>query len=159
MLRHMRKKRIVIIVGLIVVLLGFFVLQYLADTASMNDFKIAINQVNVTRLGVTSADILVTVNFTNPTSQDLQIASAVFDVYIAESYVSHSDVSSFTIPGRSSTEQQISLTVPYMNLAHAVLEGLLNNNFEIAITGLAQGYIFYGLFKTTVPFTLSSTHS
>jgi hypothetical protein len=88
-----------------------------------------------------------------------QIASAVFDVYIAESYVSHSDVSSFTIPGRSSTEQQISLTVPYMNLAHAVLEGLLNNNFEITIKGLAQGYIFYGLFKITVPFTLSSTHS
>jgi hypothetical protein len=160
MLRHMRKKRIVLIVGLIVViLLGFFVLQYLADAASMNDFKIAINQVNVTRLGVTSADILVTVNFTNPTSQDLQIASADFDVHIAESYVGHSDVSSFTIPGRSSTEKQISLTVFYMNLAHAVLEGLLNNNFDITITGLARGYIFFGLFKTTVPFTLSSTHS
>lgn len=146
------------ILGLIVViLLGFFVLQYLADAASMNDFKIAIKNVNVARIGVTSCDIIVTVNFTNPTNQDLPIASAAFDVYVADSYVGHSNVSSFTIPKRSTKEQQISLTVLYMNLAHAVLAALLNNNFEINITGEAQGYIFYGLFKTTVPFTLSST--
>jgi len=148
------------ILGLVVViLLGFFVLQYLVDAASMNDFKITIEHVNVARLGVTSCDIIVTVNFTNPTSQDLRIASAIFDVYIADSYVGHNNVSSFIIPKRSSTEQQISLTVLYTNLAHAVLEGLLNNNFEINVKGEAQGYIFYGLFKTTVPFRLSSTQS
>jgi len=156
----MKKQRIVIILGLIIViLLGFFVLQYIADAAAMNDFKITIQQVNVARIGITSCDVIVTVNFTNPTSQDLPIASASFDVYIADSYVGHSDVSSFVIPHRSSTEQQITLNVLYMDLAHAVLEGLLNNNYQLNVTGTAQGYIFYGLVKTTVPFTLSSTHT
>ena len=156
----MRKKRIVMILGLIVViLLGFFVLQYLADAASMNDFKINIKQVNVTRIGVTSCDIIVTVNFTNPTTYDLPIASATFNVYVADRYVGNSSVSSFSIPKRSSAEQQISLTVLYSNLAHAVLEALLNNNYTINVTGEAHGYVLYGLFTTTVPFHLSTTHS
>jgi LEA14-like dessication related protein len=160
MLRHMKKQRIVIILGLIVViLLGFFVLQYLADATAMNNFKITIKQVNVTHIGITSCYVIVTVNFTNPTSYDLPISSATMDVYIADSYVGHSDVSAFTIPKRSITEQQISLTVLYANLAHAVLQGLLNNSFQVNVIGSAQGYIFYGLFKTTVPFRLSSTHS
>jgi LEA14-like dessication related protein len=159
-LRHMRKKRIVMILGLVaVILLGFFVLQYMVDAASMNDFKITIKQVNVTHVGITACDIIVTVNCTNPTSQDLPIESVTFDVYVADSYVGHSDLSHFTIPKRSSTEQQVSLTVLYADLAHAVLEGLLNNNFQINATGEAVGYVFYGLIKTTVPFTLSSTHS
>jgi LEA14-like dessication related protein len=156
----MKTKSIVIILGLVVViLLGFFVLQYIADASAMNDFKIAIKQVNVTHIGVTACDVIVTVNFTNPTSQDLQIQSASFDVYVADSYVGHSDVSSFVIPHHSSAEQQISLTVLYMDLAHAVLEGLLNNNYQINVTGTATGSIFYGLVQTTVPFKLTSIHA
>jgi LEA14-like dessication related protein len=156
----MRKKSIILVLGLVVIiLLVFFVLQYMVDAAAMNDFKISIKQVNVTHIGVTSCDVLVTVNFTNPTSQDLPIQSASFDVYVADSYVGHSDVSSFVIPHHSTAEQRISLTVMYMDLAHAVLEGLLNNNYQINVTGTAQGSVFYGLFKTTVPFRLSSNHS
>ena len=148
------------ILGLVVViLLGFFVLQYLADAASMNDFKITIKQVNVTRIGMTSCDIIVAVNFTNPTNYDLPIESATFDVYVADSYVGHSNVSHFIIQKQSSAEQQISLTVLYANLAHAVLEALLNNNFTINVKGEAHGYILFGLFTTTVPFTISATHS
>jgi LEA14-like dessication related protein len=156
----MRKKRIILILALVVViLLGFFVAQYLVDAASMHNFKIAIKHVNVAHIGLTSCDVIVTVNFTNPTSQDLPISSATMDVYIAESYVGHSDVPAFTILSRSTTVQQISLTVLYAYLAHAVLQGLLNNSFQIKVIGSAQGYIFYGLFKTTVPFRLSWTRS
>jgi hypothetical protein len=46
-----------------------------------------------------------------------------------------------------------------VDLAHAVLEGLLNNNYQINVTGTATGSIFYGLIPTTVPFRLTSTPS
>jgi LEA14-like dessication related protein len=157
---RMIKKRYVMILGLIVViLLGLVVLRYMVDAAAINDFKINIKQVNVTHIGLTSCDIIVTVNCTNPTTYDLPIAYATFNVYVADSYVGNSGVSAFTIPKKSSAEQQVSLTVLYTNLAHAVLEALLNNNYTINITGEAHGYVLYGLFTTTVPFTISTTHS
>ena len=156
----MRNKSVILIIGLaVIVLLGFFVLQYLVDAAAMHDFRITIKQVSVTHIGVTSCDVLVTVNFTNPTSQDLPIQSASFNVYAADSYLGHSDVSAFVIPHHATTEQQISLTVLYMDLAHAVLDGLLNNDYRINVTGTAQGFIFYGLVKTAVPFRLTFTRS
>jgi LEA14-like dessication related protein len=160
LLRCMKTKRIItLLVLVVVILIGFFTLQYLVDAAAMNDFKVTIKQVNVTHIGVTACDVLVTVNFTNPTSQDLPIESASMDVYAADSYIGHSDVSAFTIPRHATAEKQIFLTVLYVDLAHAVLEGLLNNNYVINVTGTAQGYIFYGLVKTTIPFTLSFTRS
>ncbi len=152
----MKTKTVIILVGLVlVILLGFFALQYMADAAAMNDFTITIENVSVTHIGVTACDVLVTVNFTNPTSQDLRITSASADVYIADSYVGHSDISSFIIPSHGSAEQQIFLTVLYADLAHAVLEGLLNNNFKLDATGTAQGSIFYGLVQTKVPFDIT----
>ncbi len=152
----MKIKTMIGIIGLIlVVLLGFFALQYMADAAAMNDFTITIKNVNVTHIGVTACDVIVTVNFTNPTSQDLWITTASMDVYIADSYVGHSDVSSFTIPSHGSAEQQIFLTVLYADLAHAVLEGLLNNNFKLDVIGTAEGPIFYGLVQTKVPFEIT----
>lgn len=148
------------ILGLIiVVLLAVFVHQYMADTASMNDFTIHIKQVALARIGMTSCDIVVTVNCTNPTNQDLSIASATFDVFIAGSYVGSSSLSHFTIPRRSSKDLTVSLTLLYSNLAHAVLEGIQNKDFILNVTGVAHGYVFFRLFTAFVPFSLSATYS
>jgi hypothetical protein len=63
-----------------------------------------------------------------------------------------------SIPSKSSKEHVISLTLFYSDVARAVIEGIKNKNFDIDISGDAQGYVFYGLFIVSVPFSASSTY-
>jgi LEA14-like dessication related protein len=131
----------------------------MADAAAINELKIHVEDVRLADIGLTSCDLLVTINFTNPTSRDLSIVSATFDVFVADSYVGNSSLLQLSIPNKSSREHVISLTLLYSDIAHAVIEGIKNKNFDIYISGEAQGYVFYELFIVSVPFSASSTYS
>jgi hypothetical protein len=73
--------------------------------------------------------------------------------------VGNSSLLQLSIPNKSSREHVISLTLLYSDIAHAVIEGIKNKNFDIYISGEAQGYVFYDLFIVSVPFSASSTYS
>jgi LEA14-like dessication related protein len=155
----MIKKRYLMIIGLvIVVLVTISILQIMADKAAINELTIHAEDVRLADVGLTSCDLLVTINFTNPTSRDLSIVSARFDVFVADSYVGNSSLQHLSIPSKSSKEHEVSLTLLYSDFAHAVIEGIKNKNFDIDITGEAQGQVFYGLFIVSVPFSISSTY-
>jgi LEA14-like dessication related protein len=156
----MIKKRHLIIIGLvIVILIAISILQIMADAAAINELKIHVEDVRLADIRLTSSDLLVTINFTNPTSRDLSIVSATFDVFVADSYVGNSSLLQLSIPNKSSREHVISLTLLYSDIAHAAIEGIKNKNFDIDISGEAQGYVFYELFIVSVPFSASSTYS
>jgi Late embryogenesis abundant protein len=148
------------IIGLVtVIIVAISILQFIADAAAINQFKINVEDVRLADIGLTSCDLWVTINFTNPTNRDLSIASATFDVFVADSYVGTSSLSKLSIPNKSSRKHVISLTLLYSDIVHAVIEGIKNKNFDIYISGKAQGYVFYGLFIISVPFSVSSTYS
>lgn len=156
----MIKKRYLVIIGLVIVtLIAISILQIMADAAAINELKIHVEDVRLVDIKLTSCDLLVTINFTNPTSRDLSIVSATFDVFVADSYVGNSSLLQLSIPNKSSREQVISLTLLYSDLANAVIEGIKNKNFDIDISGEARGYVFYKLFIVSVPFSASSTYS
>jgi LEA14-like dessication related protein len=157
----MIKKRYLVFIGLVIVILiaAISILQIMADAAAINDLKIHVEDVRLTDIGLTSCDLLVTINFTNPTNRDLSIVSATFDVFIADSYVGNSSLLQLSIPNKSSRVHVISLTLLYSNIAHAVIQGIKNKNFDIYISGEARGYVFYELFIVSVPFSASSTYS
>jgi len=158
-MRYMIKKRYLMIIGLvIVILLAVSILQIMADAAAINELTIETEDVRLADVGLTSCDLLVTINFTNPTSRDLSIVSATFDVFVADSYVGNSSLQHLSIPSKSSKEHVISLILFYSDVARAVIEGIKNKNFDIDISGDAQGYVFYGLFIVSVPFSASSTY-
>jgi hypothetical protein len=149
-----------VIIGLVIaILVAVTILQFMADAAAVNELKINIENIRLADIGLISCDLWVTINFTNPTNRDFSIASATFDVFIADSYVGKSSVSQFSIPSNSSREHVISLTLLYSDVAYVVFEGITNRNFDIYISGEAQKYVFYGLFTISVPFSISSTYS
>ena len=113
------------IIGLVIVILvAVSIQQIMADAAAINELTIHAEDVRLTDIGLTSCDLLVTVNFTNPTGRDLSIVSARFDVFVADSYVGNSSLQHLSIPSKSSKEHDISLTLLYSDIAHAVLKVL-----------------------------------
>lgn len=156
----MIKKRYLMIISLIIVILATVtVLQFMADAAVGNKLKISIETIRLADMRITSCDLGVTINFTNPTDRDFSIASATFNVFIADNYVGKSSVSQFSILSNSSKKQVISLTLLYSDIAYVALQGIMNKNFKIYISGEAQKYVLYGLFTISVPFSLSSTYA
>ncbi len=156
----MRKKLFVIIIGFVIVIcIALLVLQFLIDAAAINECTIDIKNVRLANIGLSSCDLWVTINFTNPTNQDFSVESATFDVFVANSYVGNSNLSQFSIPKKSSREQVILLTLLYSDIAHAVIEGIKNKNFDLYISGEAKAYVFYDLFTISMPFSASSTYS
>ena len=154
------KKRYLVISSLVIaILVAVTILQFMADAAAVNELKINIENVRLADIGLISCDVWVTINFTNPTNRDLSIASATFDVFIADNFVGKSSCSQFSILSNSSREQVIFLKVLYSDVARVVFEGITNRNFDIDVSGEAQKYVFYGLFTISVPFSISSTYS
>lgn len=155
----MKKPRLMIFGVVVFVVISFFIFQFLNDAAAVNKLQITINDVRVTDIKMTSCDLLVTINIKNPTDRDLSVASAYFDVFIADSYVGNSNVSEFKILKKNTRELFIPLRLLYSDLTQAVINGVINKNFNLYISGGAQGYVFYGLFTITVSFSISSIYS
>lgn len=153
------KQHIMIFGVLIVVLISFFTFQFLNDAATVNKLQITINDIRVTDIKMTSCGLLITVTIKNPTDRELSVASAFFNVFIAGSYIGNSSVSQFKILKNNTKEQVIPLRLLYSDLTQAVIEGIKNKNFNLYISGEAQGYVFFGLLTITVPFSISSTYS
>lgn len=156
----MVKKKYSILIGIVVVVLvSFFIAQFFAETAAANNLQITVKDIRLANIGLTSCDLFVTVNLTNPTNQELFITFASFDVFVADSYVGKSSVSELLIPKISSKEKVITLSLLYSDIAQAVLQGIRNKNFNLAIRGDAEVNVFYGLFIVKVPFFITSTYT
>ena len=156
----MIKKRYLVILGVVIASLGAVtMIQFITDAAAVNEFTIRIQEIHVADIGLLSCDLWVTVNFTNPTNQDLSIASATFNVFIDKNYVGKSSISQVSFPSNSSREQVLSLTLFYSDLANVIVEGIKNRNFDIDVSGDAQVFVLYRLLTISVPFSISSTTS
>jgi LEA14-like dessication related protein len=156
----MIKKIHVVIIGLILVLLLVVIfLQFMADVEAIKKFNITIEKVQVIKMGLFSCELAVTVNFTNPSNRDLSVETATFDVSMADSHLGKNSLSHLSFPSNSTTEQEISLTLLYINIPRVVIEGIQNRNYDISISGEAQVYVLYGLFTVSAPFSLTSTYS
>lgn len=156
----MRKKRAFILIGIVVVIFSsIFMSQFFTEASAATELQISIAQVRIVDIGLTSCEVVVRVNLTNPTNQNLDIRYAIFDVFIADSYVGKSSISDVVLPQVSSREQSIPVTLLYSDIAGAVLQGIRNRNFDLFIQGDVQARVFYGLWIVTVPFSMSSTYS
>jgi hypothetical protein len=156
----MKKRTYVVILGLVIgILLIITLLQIMVDIEAMKKLTITIEDVQITNRGLFSCDVLVTINFTNPSPRDVSVETAVCDVSIADRYLNTYHLSHLSFPSNSSQEQVMSLTLFYINIPRVVLEGFQNRNFDIDITGEAQVYVLCGLFTIPAPFSLTSTYS
>lgn len=156
----MVKKKVLVFIGIVIVmLLSILVVQFYSEVSAAHKLEVRIAQVRLTEIGLTSCDLVVTINLTNPTSQQLDICYASFDVFVAGSYVGNSSVSDVVLPRTSSTEKIIPLTLLYSDIAWAVVEGIRNRNFNLIVRGDVETCVFYGLWSVTVPFSISSTYS
>ena len=147
-----------IFVIILVVFLGYI---YITDVDAISQVYAKIETINSIDPKLTSADIIFTINITNPTSKEIYDFSSTFDVFIDDNYIGKGSFSKTGIKPNSNVYHQTEITVYYSGLANATIDIIKNwvNNkdSDLFIKGNMTAKTLFGLMETTQPYIASSS--
>jgi len=146
-----------IIVIFLIVFLGYI---YITDIDAISQVYAEIDTINSINPKLTSADIIFTINITNPTAKEIYDLSSTFDVFIEDNYIGKGSFSKTGIKPNSNVYHKTELTVFYNGLANATIDIIKNwvNNkdSDLFIKGNMTAKTLFGLIETTQPYIASS---
>ena len=138
-------KIIIIVIVILLAILGFLGYTFYADVTTLNNVKVRIDKIQLKELSLSYCKLKISFTIFNPSDRDISELSAVFDAYIANSYIGHSSFSKVSIPAQSNKEKDVTITVYYSDLAPAVVDVIKSGNFDLTAEGVANAYAFFGL--------------
>jgi LEA14-like dessication related protein len=142
---------------LLIIFLGY---MYVSDIDAISKVYSNIETINSINPKLTSADIVFTINITNPTSREIHDLSSTFDVYIEDNYIGKGSFPKTTIKPFSNVFHQTNLTVYYSGIADATIDIIKNwvndKQSGFIIKGNMTAKTLFGLIETTQPFIASS---
>lgn len=153
----MGRKAIAIAILLVISVIGFagYVIQ--CEKLAAESLEISLEDVAVTRVGVTSCDIALRLRFYNPTDHDAPPLSAEYDVYIGDEWVGHGTLSEIRVPAHASMQTDTTITLEYSEVSQAVVQALVWGVFagegvDVTIKGVVHARVLFGLIPISVPF-------
>jgi LEA14-like dessication related protein len=145
---------------LLIILIIFLGYIYFSDVEAISHVNADIESVNSINPKLTSADIIFTINITNPTSREIYDLSSSFDVYIDDTYIGEGSFSKTGIKPLSNIFHQTNLTVYYSGIADATIEiiknWMKNKQSNLIIKGNMTAKTLFGLIETTQPYEAST---
>ncbi len=132
---------------IIIVLLYFAIVEINHEQEALSNLRTEIYDVSVSRIGLTSADLIVKLKFTNPTGYDTPSFVVKADVYINGIYVGQIVIPETKVYANSYSFQSSTLTVSYSGGVEALLRG----SFEVTLHGRIE-YKLLGIIPREVRF-------
>jgi hypothetical protein len=157
-----KSMRFIIIAGVIIAILGLFGYTYSADVSALDNARITIRDIRIQEINLIDpkphCNLIIFIDISNPSNQDITGLTADFDVFITNNYVGSGSVSKISIPAQSSKEKEVSLTIYFFDVAAAVKDVIINGNFIISIKGYASGDVLFGLITITDQISASKSY-
>jgi len=154
----MRKRTIaLIIVVIVVILIAAVVIQgYLLYTAAKG-VSVTINSVGADNVKLSTATILITLAFANPSRTSLPPVELNYSAFLGGRYLGNGTVPRFTISGNSVTLQTVSFNVTYSSLAVGAVSSLIKGQYNITVIGKAIVHLLAATIPVSVGFTVNQT--
>jgi len=152
------KIKIIAIITILALLVGFFSYIFISDTSAVSKIKVNIKKIGIEEIGLSSAKIKITIVLSNPSERDVSNLKANFKVYIADNYIGDGISSKETVPAKSSREKDVQIVIYYSNVAGAVIDALTTLDFELSINGNAESDILFGLLTISEDIKASKTY-
>lgn len=124
-----------------ILLLG--ILEASWEREALYNLRIEIYDISVSRIGLASADLLIKLRLTNPTSYDTPGFRTTLDIYLNGVYIGQLVVPETKISRYSTAFQDTTLTVTYSQAISALLRGSFSVTFHGRIYGKLLGIIPY----------------
>ena len=141
-----------------VVLLGIAGLLFYrgyCEYEAASSLEIRILDVSIKRVGATSADLSVVLEFRNPTSYDSPVFSAEYDVYIEGTYIGHGSLPPTAVPASGLVVRETTITIEYEKVAKGLIEALTRGGLLVTIRGKAHVKALFGLIPITLDFEVT----
>jgi hypothetical protein len=149
---HIRIK-IISIAIIILLIFIFFFSRHTAKVSALEKINISVESITIKEVRLNYCKLKVNVNILNPTSELISDLSAQFDIFIADTYVGNGSIPKVSIPIQSGKIKNVSITIFYVNVGNAVIDGIQTRNFDLSIQGTATVTVLFNLISISKPFT------
>jgi len=151
----MRKKTVALIVVILVLILVLVTaLQVYLQYTAAKGVSISISKVGAENVGISSATVLITLSFANPSSTSLPPVQVIFSAYLGGKYIGSGTLPQVTIAGSSVVQQTVAFNVTYLSIASGVIKSLINGEYNVSVIGKASVKFLASLATITVGFTV-----
>jgi len=152
----MQKWKIALVVVLLVLItVSVIALQVYLQYSAAKGVAISIVKVGAENVGVSSATILVTLSFANPSRTSLPPAQVNFSVFLAGKYIGNGNLPQVTIAGSSVVQQTVAFNVTYLSVAYGAIKSLVNGEYNVSVIGKASVKYLASLVTFTAGFTVN----
>ena len=152
------KIKIISIVIIICLILIFFFGRYTADVSALEKINISVESITIEEVRLNYCKLKVNVNVLNPTSEYISDFTAQFDIYIANTYVGNGSIPKVSIPIQSEKIKNVSITIFYVNVGNAVIDGIQTRNFNLSIQGTTTVKVLFNLMSISKQFSASYSY-
>jgi len=148
-----RKRWIILVVVLVIgiILLAAGIYLYGEYMAALN-VKVGIAGVGAQDVGLTSATILLKVNFTNPSSYSFPSFSSNFTLYLGNYFVGNGSISNVSIQANSSSIHTVYFPFNYSTAAASAVKALVQGQYNATVTGTVHAQLLSGIIPVKVHF-------
>ncbi len=151
----MRRAGIVAVI-IAVIIVGLFGCKGYVEYVAVSNLKVELVNVAIGRLGLTSADLLLTYEFYNPTGFDSPtFSSKDLRIYIDGTLVGIAMLPPTSVPANSAKRETITITLEYAKIGEALVKMLIARKGTITIEGVIDAKIIFGLIPVSIPFKTS----
>jgi len=154
-----QKIKILIVITIVIFISAFLSIRYIASASAIEKVNVTVENTSIHELRLTYCKLKLKVSISNPTTEHISGLSAEFDIFIASTYVGNGSFQTVSIPEQSHKTGDVLLTIYYVNVGNAVIDGLQTENFDLSIHGEAKGNVLFNLLTVTKSFTAFYSYS
>ncbi len=140
---------------LLLAAIGFASYRAYCEYVALSNLEVMIIGASIKRVGLTSADLSLTLEIRNPTSCDSPAVSAVYDIYVGGAYVGRGSLPPTAIPAGEAVRRETIVTVEYAKAATGLAEALVRGRLQVTIRGKVSTRLLFGLIPITLSFERS----
>lgn len=132
------KRTIALIVVLVlIVLVAVVVVQSYLVYSAAKGVSVSISKVRANNIKISSATVLVTLAFANPSATNLPPVEVNFSAFLGGRYIGNGTLPQVIIGGNSVVMQTVSLNVTYTSVAVGVITSLSKGEYNVTVIGKA----------------------
>ena len=151
-------RAVVIVLFVILVVAGLLYYQFSKEREAVEKLKVEVVDASITRLGLSSCDIVIKLRFTNPSGFDTPTFwVSSYSVYLNGELVATGSMPPTKVTAGSSVYQDLTISVKYSKVTKALVDAILRGKLQVEMIGEVRAKILLGLLEVSAPFT--STYS
>ena len=152
--RRSRAKIAVAVILLLIVII--FAFEALGEYSAATSLTESLSGVGVSNIGFTSATVVLTVSFNNPSGHATPPFNSDFTVSLSGTQIGTGSLPETTVDAGGTTYQSLSITVSYVSVGLSTIKAILTGNTQLMVAGTIHANVIFGLVPVSMQFQSST---